>query len=266
MQNFNEPTEKMDDKENSDGNKIDNQYDDQKGPISVTESNEIDCDKKSALKMLIVKAKQKSYKQRFIRRLMLYGLKPSLRVASMKTVFCKKKISVVNIRKKIEGTRRPVPSVINHTGIFSTSGKNPTVVSYELKIHACLRNVSIIFRMFVLFVPEVYSDEKTGVKCPICSTTINDSLLLEQHLALSHAKDVTYKCGICTFVCQYHGDYLTHMKNHFPGPPYKCDYCTYVGKNMLDSFLCLGSIRYRLDFDSIGNEFSRIKITLFNFA
>lgn len=72
---------------------------------------------------------------------------------------------------------------------------------------------------------EVYSDEKFGVKCPICFTVINDSLLLEQHLALSHAKDVTYKCGICTFVCQYHGDYLTHMKNHFPGPPYKCDYC-----------------------------------------
>lgn len=80
-----------------------------------------------------------------------------------------------------------------------------------------------------MIVAEVYSDEKFGVKCPICFTVINDSLLLEQHLALSHAKDVTYKCGICTFVCQYHGDYLTHMKNHFPGPPYKCDYCKYVG-------------------------------------
>ncbi|KAK5644507.1 hypothetical protein RI129_005807 [Pyrocoelia pectoralis] len=68
-------------------------------------------------------------------------------------------------------------------------------------------------------------EKKTCVKCPICFTSINDSLLLEQHLALSHAKDVTYKCGICTFVCQYHGDYLNHMKNHFSGPPYKCDFC-----------------------------------------
>lgn len=68
-------------------------------------------------------------------------------------------------------------------------------------------------------------DEKVGIKCPICFTLINDSLLLEQHLALSHAKDVTYKCGICSFVCQYHGDYLNHMKSHFSGPPYKCDYC-----------------------------------------
>ncbi|KAF5276300.1 hypothetical protein FQA39_LY06649 [Lamprigera yunnana] len=68
-------------------------------------------------------------------------------------------------------------------------------------------------------------EKKTSIKCPICFTNINDALLLEQHLALSHAKDVTYKCGICTFVCQYHGDYLNHMKNHFPGPPYKCDYC-----------------------------------------
>lgn len=71
------------------------------------------------------------------------------------------------------------------------------------------------------------SEEKVGVKCPICFANINDSLLLEQHLALSHAKDVTYKCGICAFVCQYHGDYLNHMKTHFPGPPYKCDFCEY---------------------------------------
>lgn len=69
------------------------------------------------------------------------------------------------------------------------------------------------------------NDEKVGIKCPICFATINDSLLLEQHLALSHAKDVTYKCGICSFVCQYHGDYLNHMKTHFSGPPFKCDYC-----------------------------------------
>lgn len=69
------------------------------------------------------------------------------------------------------------------------------------------------------------TDEKVGIKCPICFTNINDSLLLEQHLALSHSKDVTYKCGICNFVCQYHGDYLNHMKVHFTGPPFKCDYC-----------------------------------------
>lgn len=78
--------------------------DENKGNINVSETNDTkDPEKKNALKMLIVKAKQRSYKQRFIRRLMLYGLKPNLRVASMKTVFCKKKISVVNIRKKIEG-------------------------------------------------------------------------------------------------------------------------------------------------------------------
>lgn len=80
--------------------------------------------------------------------------------------------------------------------------------------------------LFVFFIAaEEDPDEKVGIKCPICFTTINDSLLLEQHLALSHAKDVTYKCGICSFVCQYHGDYLNHMKTHFTGPPFKCDYC-----------------------------------------
>lgn len=74
-------------------------------------------------------------------------------------------------------------------------------------------------------IKDIDSDDKIGVKCPICFTNINDSMLLEQHLALSHAKDVTYKCGICNYVCQYHGDYLNHMKTHFPGPPFKCDYC-----------------------------------------
>lgn len=104
FQNFNEqPSEKLSEEKENENSKIDNQFDDNKGSINVTETNDLDSDKKNALKMLIVKAKQKSYKQRFIRRLMLYGLKPNLRVASMKTVFCKKKISVVNIRKKIEG-------------------------------------------------------------------------------------------------------------------------------------------------------------------
>lgn len=76
-----------------------------KGDIKVTEMDNSngETNKKNNGKMLVVRAKHKTYKQRFIRRLMLYGLKPNLRVASMKNAFCKKKISVVNIRKRIEG-------------------------------------------------------------------------------------------------------------------------------------------------------------------
>ncbi|KAJ8941237.1 hypothetical protein NQ318_015669 [Aromia moschata] len=128
---------------------------------------------------ILVKAKLKSRKQLILKRLMLFGLKPSLRMAALKMLTCK--------RKKI--------SLLENEKDEADAEDDP--------------------------------DEKVGIKCPICFTTINDSLLLEQHLALSHAKDVTYKCGICSFVCQYHGDYLNHMKTHFTGPPFKCDYCDF---------------------------------------
>lgn len=69
-------------------------------------------------------------------------------------------------------------------------------------------------------------------------------MLLEQHLALSHAKDVTYKCGICNYVCQYHGDYLNHMKTHFPGPPFKCDYCKYLKDIVVNNQSVLSSLSH----------------------
>lgn len=77
----------------------------EKGDIKVSEFDNCDngTDKENNMKMLVVRAKHKSYKQRFIRRLMLYGLKPNIRVAPLRNIFCKKKISVVNIRKRIEG-------------------------------------------------------------------------------------------------------------------------------------------------------------------
>ncbi|KAJ8913861.1 hypothetical protein NQ315_003770 [Exocentrus adspersus] len=127
---------------------------------------------------IMVRAKLRNRKQLILKRLMLFDLKPSLRMAALKMLMCKKKR-------------------------FSFIEQDKEEVEAE------------------------DFDEKVGIKCPICFTTINDSLLLEQHLALSHSKDVTYKCGICSFVCQYHGDYLNHMKTHFTGPPFKCDYCDF---------------------------------------
>ncbi|CAH0555405.1 unnamed protein product [Brassicogethes aeneus] len=145
-----------------------NKYD----KIVVTEKNDSNSTENN-FSSVLVKAKLKNRKQLILKRLMLFGLKPSLRMAALKMLTCKK--------KKISLTDEE----------------------------------------------EEETDEKEGVKCPICFATINDSMLLEQHLALSHAKDVTYKCGICSFVCQYHGDYLNHMKTHFTGPPFKCDYCDF---------------------------------------
>lgn len=121
-----------------------------------------------------VKVRLKNRRQLILKKLMLFGLRPSLRMAALKMLNCKKNKYILK----------------------------------ELEEEA-----------------EENTEEKIGIKCPICFASINDSLLLEQHLALSHSKDVTYKCSICSFVCQYHGDYLNHMKTHFSGPPFKCDYC-----------------------------------------
>ncbi|KAJ9590612.1 hypothetical protein L9F63_016382, partial [Diploptera punctata] len=66
-----------------------------------------------------------------------------------------------------------------------------------------------------------------GLKCHLCSHVARGTSRLEQHLSLVHEKDVTYKCGICGFICQWNNDYHSHMKTHFPGPPFKCDSCDY---------------------------------------
>ncbi|XP_066261059.1 uncharacterized protein [Euwallacea similis] len=147
--------------------------------IVITEKTE-NNGSQNVLSSVKVKARLRDQKRLILKKLMLFGLKPNLRMAALKMLTCKKQhISLSEAEKE------------------DAEGSNDD------------------------------SDERIGIKCPICFATINDSLLLEQHLALSHAKDVTYKCGICSFVCQYHGDYLNHMKTHFNGPPFKCDYCEF---------------------------------------
>lgn len=152
--------------------------DNKQDKIIVTERTDSNTTTQNNFSSVLVKAKLKNRKQLILKRLMLFGLKPSLRMAALKMLTCKKKRITLSDLGTEEGADEDL-------------------------------------------------DEKVGIKCPICFATINDSLLLEQHLALSHAKDVTYKCGICNFVCQYHGDYLNHMKTHFTGPPFKCDYCDF---------------------------------------
>lgn len=166
----------------------------------------------NVLNSVKVKAKLRDQKRLILKKLMLFGLKPSLRMAALKMLTCRKqRISLSeNEKEETEG----VSPIIRQLNPFNAG-----------------------------FLGNEDNDEKVGIKCPICFATINDSLLLEQHLALSHAKDVTYKCGICSFVCQYHGDYLNHMKTHFNGPPFKCDYCKqnlpYLSETVFN-FPCLG--------------------------
>ncbi|KAJ8870589.1 hypothetical protein PR048_029612 [Dryococelus australis] len=67
----------------------------------------------------------------------------------------------------------------------------------------------------------------SGYSCHLCPHVAPDTTRLEQHLAEVHSIDVTYKCGVCGFICQWNKDYLAHMKGHFPGPPFKCDTCDF---------------------------------------
>lgn len=69
---------------------------------------------------------------------------------------------------------------------------------------------------------------KDGVKCPKCSYIAHSSVRLEQHVSRIHAKDVTYKCKVCSFTCKWNREYYTHMKTHFQGPPFRCELCEYT--------------------------------------
>nr|CAD7395129.1 unnamed protein product [Timema poppensis] len=72
------------------------------------------------------------------------------------------------------------------------------------------------------------SEMMDGYGCHLCPHVSPDTTRLEQHLAEVHSMDVTYKCGLCGYVCQWNKDYYGHMKGHFPGPPFKCDSCDYT--------------------------------------
>ncbi|XP_076333093.1 uncharacterized protein LOC143237546 [Tachypleus tridentatus] len=69
---------------------------------------------------------------------------------------------------------------------------------------------------------------KDGTKCPYCCYISNGTNRLEQHISSVHAKDVTYKCRICDFTCNWNREYWDHMRTHYDGPPYKCESCPYT--------------------------------------
>ncbi|XP_013790709.2 zinc finger protein 652-like isoform X2 [Limulus polyphemus] len=69
---------------------------------------------------------------------------------------------------------------------------------------------------------------KDGVKCPYCVYISRGANRLEQHMSTVHAKDVTYKCGVCEFTCSWNREYWDHMRAHYDGPPYKCESCDYT--------------------------------------
>lgn len=75
-------------------------------------------DKTQNYNVLLVKTKQKNRKQMLLKRLMLFGLKPSLRMAALKMLMCKKKkISLCDLnRDEFDGEFMFIP-------IFNASEK-----------------------------------------------------------------------------------------------------------------------------------------------
>ncbi|WAR26069.1 ZIM3-like protein [Mya arenaria] len=57
---------------------------------------------------------------------------------------------------------------------------------------------------------------------------------LEKHIKTAHETSFELKCNLCVFETKEVRKYNTHMKQHFPGPPFHCDYprCTYSSEKI----------------------------------
>jgi len=59
---------------------------------------------------------------------------------------------------------------------------------------------------------------------------------MDKHVKMAHEASFELKCNMCHFETKEVRKYNTHMKHHFPGPPFKCDYprCTYSAEKIQD--------------------------------
>ena len=67
-------------------------------------------------------------------------------------------------------------------------------------------------------------------KCNKCDYVALSGQKLEQHVRKAHKDDTVYACSMCEYTCTWNREYYRHMKVHFTGPPYECDFeaCDYV--------------------------------------
>ena len=70
-------------------------------------------------------------------------------------------------------------------------------------------------------------EEVTCLHCPFVG---RGQHRLDLHVERAHKEDVTYECSLCDFTSTWNKDYYKHMKEHFTGPPYTCDFegCDYT--------------------------------------
>ena len=66
--------------------------------------------------------------------------------------------------------------------------------------------------------------------CSKCDYIALSSEKLDRHMRRAHKDDTVYTCAQCSFTCNWNREYYRHMKIHFKGPPYECDFeaCDYV--------------------------------------
>lgn len=80
-----------------------------------------------------------------------------------------------------------------------------------------------------------------SIQCPHCTFSAKSATLAEQHLANIHEEDQTYRCKICSYECKWNSDFFKHMKEHFPGPPFRCLDCPFQDsdvRNLLFHRMC----------------------------
>ncbi|KAL3853142.1 hypothetical protein ACJMK2_016712 [Sinanodonta woodiana] len=69
---------------------------------------------------------------------------------------------------------------------------------------------------------------------PDCNYKTRMPRRLEKHLKWVHESDTKFKCNICPFESCSSREYSVHMREHFDGPPFKCDepQCNFVTDRM----------------------------------
>ena len=72
------------------------------------------------------------------------------------------------------------------------------------------------------------------INCPKCLYMTSQDDKMEAHINKAHKDDTTFQCGICEFKSKWNREYYHHMKNHFNGPPFRCDHaaCDYTAERI----------------------------------
>lgn len=70
--------------------------------------------------------------------------------------------------------------------------------------------------------------KNTEMQCTECTFQCTSSEKLKMHVQAVHEQGESYSCCLCSFESKWNKEYYKHMRTHFPGPPYQCDFknCT----------------------------------------